>query len=316
MDASRGLDLAVPHFGLGHLTEMPQNPNYYKEPPHIFSHVRSDMEQTREAAIIEFRELMKCQNASKCAKMLSVVVPLIVGGITYAFTDEEQRARGVIVAATFALIESFEYWRSDRDAFTSIDQFFANVVYTSLFLDQWQRNALKASTRFFLGPATVWVLEIVQNYVLLLAFGRNTAWSYVGQNCNVGLYHGAIDLSMAYAWWIVSLALELLYKPAVVPLASLFAYRVDRLLLGILAVTLYFAAKGEIMPRFPPPSRKWPKSQKTIAGIAMLDYRGPGFFPKAILDFEADGAIWWRLKFDFPNGELRPAFWHGHTKVC
>lgn len=195
-------------------------------------------------------------------------------------------------------------------------RFFANVVYTSLILDRWQRNSLKASTRFFLAPCTIWIMEIVQNYILLAAFGRNTAWSYVGQNCNVGLYHGAIDLSMGYAWWIVGLALELTYKPAVLPLAALLAPYVDRLLVGVLAYALYCAATGEIMPRFPAPSRKWPKAQKDIAGIAMLDYRGPGFFPKAILDFEADGAIWWRLKFNFPKGELQPAFWHGHTKVC
>lgn len=86
--------------------------------------------------------------------------------------------------------------------FTTLDQFFANVVYCSLVLDRWQQlpaSGLHPGLRVLLGPVTIWTLEIVQNYAFLLAFGRNTAWCYTG--CRYGYCHGAIDLAMVHLWW-------------------------------------------------------------------------------------------------------------------
>ena len=295
---------------------MPQDPNFNNQPPQLFAHVRSDAEQRREAAIAEFRDLLRCQRASPCARALTVAVPVAVLAVTCACSDAERRARGLLLGAVAVAVEAIEYERTGRGAFSSVDRFFASAAYAAVFLDRWQRNALSGVTRVMLGPATFWAGEIVANYVLLLAFGRNTAWSYVGQNCNVGLYHGAVDLSMFWAWWPAALALEVCYAPVVAPVAAALAPYADRAALAVLAAALAAAARGAIVPRFPPLSRKWPRGQKGIEGIAMVDYRGPGPWPSALVDFEADGAIWWRLKFNFPKGELEPAFWHGHTKVC
>ena len=54
-------------------------------------------------------------------------------------TSSEARARATLIAAAFSVIESSQYRRTNRGSFTTVDQFFANVVYGSLVLDRWQQ---------------------------------------------------------------------------------------------------------------------------------------------------------------------------------
>ena len=109
------------------------------------------------------------------------------------------------MALGFSVIETSQYARTGRGCFTSVDQFFANVVYCSLVIDKWQSMAISVWLRVLLGPLTIWLLEVVQNYALLLAFGRNTAWCYTGTD--YGCCHGAIDLAMLHLWRVLSFSL-------------------------------------------------------------------------------------------------------------
>ena len=70
-------------------------------------------------------------------------------------------------------------------------------MYCSVVLDRWQRVSLEqlalspslpsgaewtewTAARVALAPLSFWALEVVQNYMLIATFGRNTAWCYTG----------------------------------------------------------------------------------------------------------------------------------------
>lgn len=141
----------------------------------------------------EFRSLLLAQRCWK-ARVLRLAIPCGAIGVCLGYSSADARARASIIGACFTCIESLTYYSSGRGVFSTVDQFGANVVYGSLVLDRWQRADLRPYARVALGPATIWILEIVQNYLLLLAFGRNTAWCYTG--CRHAYFHGAIDLAM------------------------------------------------------------------------------------------------------------------------
>ena len=229
----------------------------------------------------EFREILLAQDRSRFLRATRVLVPCAAIAATLCFSTASARARACIIGACFSVIESATYWKSGRDPFTSADQFYANVVYGALALDRWQRASTYVSSlqRVALGPLTIWTLEIVENYALLLAFGRNTAWCYAG--CHpYDAFHGAVDVSMARLWWGLALVLEVAYPRLVVPLGASFAPRVDVFLAATAVAVAGLAVAGAPIPRYPPAPSTFPKGQLETRGIALVDCRGA--FPRIV----------------------------------
>ena len=104
--------------------------------------------------------------------------------LMFHLCTREARARALIVASCFTAIEAGTYTATGRGTFSSVDQFFANVIYVAVVLDRWQLvgpsdllNVVVSNTairlwRVALSPVSIWFLELVQNYTLIALFGR------------------------------------------------------------------------------------------------------------------------------------------------
>ena len=222
----------------------------------------------------EFRRVCRAGAGSFVQQLMSAVV--ICAGIALAvvFSDPRARARGVAMALAFSVIETIQYARTRRGRFTTVDQFFANIVYCSVILDRWQLMTFEVWwTRILMGPLTIWVLEVVQNYALLFAFGRNTAWCYTGTA--YGYCHGAIDLAMCHLWWILAAVLEVAHPRILMPISDVdvLSGSVDVVICVTLSAVLFVGtARLTVLPRYPPAPAVWPHAQHETRGIALLDW--------------------------------------------
>ena len=220
------------------------------------------------AAADTFREVELARRASVPARLVGALTLVGAAALCAFGADAPARARAVVISFAFSAIEASQYARTGRGFFTSVDQFFANVVYVSVFLDRWQRlESVSPVARVAAGPLTIWVLEIVQNYALLLSFGRNSAWCYTG--CPRARCHGAVDLAMGHLWWGLCFALEVAFPTAISALGASLGC-LDGLLIVLLAATY---AAGASVPRYPP---RAPRGQLLARGVALVDWRTQG----------------------------------------
>lgn len=214
---------------------------------------RSEQQQQRQQR--EFQRIVRAQQRGGGGVLRAALVISAFVAICVVATDAAARGRAAFISACFTAIESGRYWQTGRGAFSTPDQFFANVLYCSVVLDAWQRSAaVEPWLRVALGPATIWLLEIVENYALLLSFGRNTAWCYTGYP--YGYFHGAIELSMCHIWWGIALTLEVAYADAVEPAGDALAPWIDPLLCALAVLVLAVGSSSSaatMMPRYPPP---------------------------------------------------------------
>lgn len=222
----------------------------------------------------EFRRVCTAGAGAFKPHLMSAVV--ICAGIALAmvFSDPRARTRGVAMALAFSVIETIQYARTRRGCFTTVDQFFANIVYCSVILDRWQLLTFEVWwIRILMGPLTIWVLEVVQNYVLLVAFGRNTAWCYTG--ATYGYCHGAIDLAMCHLWWILAAVLEVAHPYILMPISDIEVLSgfVDvAICVTLSSVLIVGAARIAVLPRYPPAPAIWPHGQRETRGITLLDW--------------------------------------------
>ena len=117
-----------------------------------------------------------------------------------------------------------------------------------------------------MGPFTIWLLEMVQNYALVLTFERNTASCYVAQPYRY--FHGAIDLGMYYLWWNLAVVLEVCYPRVLIPATKALSRYVDLLLLILVGTVTLIGVSGIfVLPRYPPARSVWPHGQLLGRGL-------------------------------------------------
>lgn len=146
------------------------------------------------------------------------------------WTTPLHRAGAVIGAFTFVVIETFWITITTEDAdgtvritgwtghlgHSSYAQFWSNVIFTPLILFLYRHMITHAMLRVLLFPFNIWLLEIIEGYILMFLFGKNVAWEYRGADAYC---HGNIKLSYALPWVALGLIVELAWDPLVLPLA-------------------------------------------------------------------------------------------------
>ena len=68
-----------------------------------------------------------------------------------------------------------------------------------------------------LFPLNIWLLEIIEGYIIMFLFGKNIAWEYRGHDA---FCHGNIKLGYAAPWIALGLVVELAWHPMILPLAT------------------------------------------------------------------------------------------------
>lgn len=186
-------------------------------------------------------------------------VCVVVIAATYAFIEftwtalkvsDDQTGEALIGATFHPSRLLLPRWRMGH---TTFDQFLANVLYLPLLLTLSEqiltslRGAIPIALEenigartllmviaALLGPLQIWLLEVVEDFVLKVIFGHNTAWSYVGER--TAWCGGAIKLNMWPLWMMLGVVLEVSYAPLLVPLVEDFEMAVVASRVALFAV--------------------------------------------------------------------------------
>ena len=91
--------------------------------------------------------------------------------------------RSFIFAVIWSFIEPFLTHLNKGIYFTSLGQFFGNLIYIPVLLDVYAYYLLDPTLYnsylyVLLFPLNIWVLELVLGRLLILIYGRNIAWCY------------------------------------------------------------------------------------------------------------------------------------------
>jgi hypothetical protein len=73
----------------------------------------------------------------------------------------------------------------------------ANLFFTPLLMDVYFSNVTDTWMRALLWPINIWMLEIIEGYVLIFLYGFNPAWTYRGSDA---FFHGNIKLGYWQFW--------------------------------------------------------------------------------------------------------------------
>ena len=139
----------------------------------------------------------------------------------------ETKLRSAVCALVYSFMES-AFTAVERGArYTSLAQFGANLLYIPVLLDGygWLLEGQPAHVYVLLFPINVWVLELVVDRLLVLAFGRNVAWCYLDYADE--LCGGCVRLGHAPAWWLLAV-IVLLVDPALRDMTQAMACNADR----------------------------------------------------------------------------------------
>jgi hypothetical protein len=145
-------------------------------------------------------------------------------------TNDLHRAGAVIGALMFVIIETFWVTITSEDkagnvtitgwtgklGHSSFAQFWSNVIFTPLILFLYRDIVTNPILRVLLFPFNIWLLEIIEGYVIMFLFGKNVAWEYRG---NDAYFHGNIKLGYTGPWIALGLVVELAWNPLILPLA-------------------------------------------------------------------------------------------------
>ncbi|KAI9593976.1 hypothetical protein BDF19DRAFT_414972 [Syncephalis fuscata] len=132
----------------------------------------------------------------------------------WSATTLDAKLRSFINAAAFSVIEftfytlTVEMPNGDivlrpfdprcRKGHTTVHQFLCNIIYTPILLDFYYSVMPNWPARILLFPLNIWLLEVIQGYILIYLHGYNPAWTYYGKDAYC---HGNIKLSY-WAFWI------------------------------------------------------------------------------------------------------------------
>ena len=145
-------------------------------------------------------------------------------------TTPLHRAGAVIGAFLFVVIETFWITITTEDdagnvkitgwtgelGHSSYAQFWSNVIFTPLILFLYRAVVTHPFLRVILFPVNIWLLEIIEGYVIMFLFGRNVAWEYRGTDA---FFHGNIKLGYTIPWVSLGGVVELAWEPVIYPLA-------------------------------------------------------------------------------------------------
>lgn len=148
------------------------------------------------------------------------------------FTTPLHRAGGLIGALLFVIIETSWVTITTEDnagnvtitgwtgelGHSSYAQFWSNVIFTPLILFLYRAMVPNPVLRILLYPINIWLLEIVEGYIIMFLFGRNVAWEYRGADAYC---HGNIKLGYTAPWVGLGMAVELAWEAALLPLAAM-----------------------------------------------------------------------------------------------
>ena len=144
-------------------------------------------------------------------------------------TTPLHRAGAVIGALIFVVIETFWLTITTEDdagnvtitgwsgelGHSSYAQFWSNVIFTPLILFLYRAVVTHPILRVLLFPVNIWLLEIIEGYIIMFLFGRNVAWEYRGADA---FFHGNIKLGYAAPWIALGLVVELAWESVILPL--------------------------------------------------------------------------------------------------
>lgn len=118
-----------------------------------------------------------------------------------------------------------------RKGFTTFQQWWCNMMWTVVLLERYPGAVHSLAQHFGLAvlpasslwhvflrvglfPLNVWMLEIVEGYMLMFLYGFNPAWTYTSPDA---YFHGNICLSHASVWWLLGVLVEVVYHPWLAP---------------------------------------------------------------------------------------------------
>ncbi|KAI8873572.1 hypothetical protein GQ42DRAFT_25776 [Ramicandelaber brevisporus] len=147
------------------------------------------------------------------------------GALWLLVTDWPMRIRCLLGALGFSLTE-FTFYTTTyetpeggivfapfdprcRKGHTTLQQFVCNVLYIPVVADLYFAIVPKSLIwRTLLWPINIWVLEVIQGYVMVYLYGYNPAWSYRGP---FTYFHGNIRIGHGLFWIPMGLAVSLIY---------------------------------------------------------------------------------------------------------
>jgi len=153
--------------------------------------------------------------SSKRDKFVTTILKiLLVAGIIKMrnmFVTPTAHKIGLIGSCAFVFIETF--WISLTSGFkelghSSFAQWWANAIFLPFSLVHYRSTISSPILRVLFFPLNIWMLEIVEGYLLMLLFTRNIAWEYKGKHA---LFHGTITSNYFLPWAFLGLVVEFLH---------------------------------------------------------------------------------------------------------
>ena len=197
----------------------------------------------------------------------------------YNNTTSTTRALGLVAACGFVAIETFWTTITVEDSATglvsitslsslltlqpgtighsSFAQFWVNVIFTPFLLNGYREffDWFIGSYGIMLGPiplvsvvriimfcCNVWLLEIVEGYLIMFLCGRNIAWEYRGADA---WFHGNIKLQYAMPWMVLGFLVESFFEPFILPSAQYVVKSgvFPNVLMTVVFITAFFSPR-------------------------------------------------------------------------
>ena len=151
----------------------------------------------------------------------SIVILLVLAVVWLFAYSPSAKLRSVLAAMGYTFVEySFTYFNNGI-AYTSFAQFWGNLLYTPLLLDTYwvlligdvapSPSIMSTSVLMYIAlfPFNIWLLEIIEDLIFLVVYGRNVAWCY----CEYpdSYLGGSVRLGHAVFWLALGLFLSLGY---------------------------------------------------------------------------------------------------------
>jgi hypothetical protein len=126
-----------------------------------------------------------------------MAVLVLIWFLLFGFTT---KCVGIFHSTVYSAVEFIFCRFKYGEFYTTAVQWFLNVLYLPflhLYCFPYLEHSMLLFTLVF--PLQVWLLEIIQGYLLIWFYGHNVAWSYSGSDA---YFHGNIKLKM-YHWWAI-----------------------------------------------------------------------------------------------------------------
>ena len=146
---------------------------------------------------------------------------LLVAGLVLTwlfFYPLQLKLRALAAASAYTVIEWNFTRMSDGKAFTSLAQFWGNLLYTPVLLDAYWHlffggqsggGVIPTILYVILFPFNVWLLEIVLDRIFVISYKRNVAWCYCTYSDSA--CGGALRLGHGIWWLLMGVACRMLF---------------------------------------------------------------------------------------------------------